>query len=109
VTDDAVLRHTAPELVNEPVVGAGATTTLEGYLELQSPAVDVINELPNQTVWLSFTSLVNGFTNVSGDVDQSGFWSIELSLDPFETKTNVTATIGYSGWQDIFVGSIMFL
>ena len=106
VTDDAVLRHTAPELVNEPVVGAGATTTLEGYLELQSPAVDVINELPNQTVWLSFTSSVNGFTNVSGDVDPSGFWSIELSLDPLETKTNVTATIGYSGWQDTSVGGI---
>jgi len=57
-------------------------------------------------VWLSFTSSVNGLTNVSGDVDSSGFWSIELSLDPLETKTNVTATLGYSGWQDTSVSSI---
>jgi transglutaminase-like putative cysteine protease len=106
VTDDSVLRHTAPELVNEPVVGAGATTTLEGYLELQSPAVEVIGELPNQTVWLSFISSVNGLTNISGDVDPSGFWSIELTLDALETKTNVTATLGYSGWQDTSVSSI---
>lgn len=106
VTDDSILRHTAPELVNEPVVGAGATTTLEGYLELQSPAVDVIGDLPNQTVWLSFTSSVSGLTNLTGDVDPSGFWSIELTLDPLETKTNVTATLGYSGWQDTSVSGI---
>ena len=106
VTDDSILRHTGPELINEPVVGAGATTTIEGYLELESPAFDVFSELPNQTIWLEFTSSVDGITNISGDVDPSGFWSIELTLDPLETKTNVTATLGFSGWQDTSVSSI---
>ena len=106
VTENSTLIHTAPLPVNSPVAGAGATTVIEGVLEFSNPPVDLFEELPNQTVWLSFTSSVDGAQNLTGLVDNSGAWAITLNLSETETKGNLSATLGYSGWQDTSVGGI---
>ncbi|MED5290595.1 MAG: hypothetical protein VX778_00060, partial [Candidatus Thermoplasmatota archaeon] len=98
VTDDATLNHTSPGAIDAPIVGAGATTTIEGFIGYeQQPFVDA-SLVVNSTVWLSFTSSVDGAQNLTTQVSPTGTWSVELTLDELETKTNVSATLGYDGW-----------
>ena len=98
VTDDATLNHTSPGAIDAPIVGAGATTTIEGFIGYeQQPFVDA-SLVVNSTVWLSFTSSVDGAQNLTTQVGPTGTWSFELTLDELETKTNISATLGYDGW-----------
>ena len=105
VTEDSVLNHTGPNAINAPIAGAGALTIIEGVLSLENgPTNNIenigVNDLTPPAVWLSFTSSVNGFTNLSSFINIDGTWSFDLNLDPLETKTNLSATLGFSGWQD---------
>lgn len=111
VTDDSVINHTAPNAINAPIAGAGAMTVIEGILSLENAPNNKIenigvNDLTPPSVWLSFTSSVNGFTNLSSFINIDGSWSFDLDLDPLETKTNLSATLGFSGWQDTQATSI---
>ena len=106
VTENATIVHTAPGAINAPVAGAGATTVLEGRLELANQPTDEYTNLPNQTVWLSYTSSVDGAQNFSAQADSSGAWAITLNLSEFETKGNLSATLGFSGWQDTSISAI---
>tara|TARA_B110000459_G_scaffold203878_1_gene262401 strand:- start:2962 stop:11922 length:8961 start_codon:yes stop_codon:yes gene_type:complete len=110
VTDDSVINHTGPNAINAPVVGAGATTIITGLLSLESAPANVISTLAGSTpppeVWLSFTSSINGVVNLTSPIGFDGSWSIEVELDPLETKTNLSATLGFSGWQDLSEPSI---
>jgi hypothetical protein len=106
VTENSTIFHTAPGPVNAPVAGAGATTVIEGLLQFENPPLDVFNELPNQSVWLAYTSSVDGAQNLTGLVDGAGSFSFTLNLSEFESKGNLSATIGYSGWQDTSVAGI---
>ena len=106
VTENSTIFHTAPGAINAPVAGAGATTVIEGLLEFDNQPLDVFNQLPNQTVWLSYTSTIDGAQNLTGLVDGAGFFAFTVNLSEFETKGNLSATIGYSGWQDTSVTGI---
>ena len=103
LTDNASVNHTAPQAINAPIAGAGATTVLEGRLVLANEPTDEIFNLPNQTVWLAYTSSVDGAQNFSAQTDSSGSWSITLNLSEAETLGNLSATLGFSGWQDTSV------
>ena len=103
LTENATLNHTAPLAINAPIAGAGATTVLEGRLVLANQPVDEIFNMPNQTVWLSYTSSVDGAQNFSTQTDASGSWSITLNLSEAETRGNLSAIMGFSGWQDTSV------
>ena len=100
VTDDSEIVHVAPNAVNSPVVGAGATTIVSGILQLESNPQLLDDYYQGLSVWLSFTSSVDGAQNLTGIVEQDGSWQIEVSLDPLETKTNLSAQLGFSGWTD---------
>ena len=105
VTEDSILLHTAPNALNAPIAGAGALTVIEGLLTLENiPSNKIenigVNDLNPPSVWLSYTSSVNGFINMSSFINIDGSWSFDLDLDPLETKTNISATLGFSGWQD---------
>lgn len=110
VTDDSVINHTGPNAIDAPIVGAGATTIITGVLSLENAPTNVISSIASQDivpeVWLSFTSSVSGAVNLSSAIGFDGTWSIEVELDPLETKTNLSATIGFSGWQDTSEPSI---
>ena len=103
VTDNTTIEHTAPLAINSPVVGAGATTVIEGRLSLFSPPFEPYLNLPNQTVWLTYTSAVDGLQNFSAEADSSGSWTISLNLSENEPRGNLSATLGFSGWQDTSV------
>ena len=105
VTEDSVLSHTAPNAINAPIAGAGALTVIEGRLSLENAPTNNIanigvNDLTPPSVWLTYTSSVTGFTNLSSFMNIDGTWSFDLNLDPLETKTNLSAILGFSGWQD---------
>jgi transglutaminase-like putative cysteine protease len=100
MTDDSNLSHSEPGPVDSPVLGAGATTVLSGQLLLESNETYAADSLGDLTVWLDFVSSVDGATNISGDVGPGGFWAINVSLDELEAKTNISGTLGFSGWQD---------
>ena len=105
VTDDSVLLHVGPDEVGFPWVGAGSTTTIDGQLDFNATPVSGSGSLGDplstpQQVWMNFTSSVDGVQNLTGDVRLDGSWSIEVTLDENETVGNLTATLGYSGWQD---------
>ena len=100
ITDDSVINHTAPAAINTPVVGAGATTVIQGTISyLEAPNNYLINE-EDQQIWLSFTSSFNGSNNVSGLISPSGDWSISLELDVTETIGLTPAKLWYGGWVD---------
>ncbi len=87
VTEDSVILHTAPNALNAPIAGAGALTVIEGLLTLENiPSNKIqnigVNDLNPPSVWLSYTSSVSGFTNVSSFINIDGSWSFDLALDP---------------------------
>lgn len=100
MTDDSILSHSEPGPVDQPVLGAGATTVLSGQLLFENNLTSGAEDLGALEVWLEFTSSVDGVTNLSGLVGPSGVWTINVTLDELETKTNISATLGFSGWQD---------
>ena len=100
MTDDSVINHTTPAAKNQPVVGAGATTLIAGELLFENNITTGSENLGNLSVWLDFTSSVDGATNLSGTVGPGGVWEINVTLDELETKGNISATLGFSGWQD---------
>ena len=100
VTDDSEIVHIAPNAINSPVVGAGATTLISGLLQLESNPQLIDDYYDGLSVWLSYTSSVDGAQNLTGEVQDDGSWSIEVTLDPLETKTNLSAILGFSGWTD---------
>ncbi|MGB1587777.1 MAG: transglutaminase domain-containing protein [Poseidonia sp.] len=103
LTENATIIHTAPMPINSPVAGAGATTVLEGMLMLVNQPTDEFADLPAQTVWLNYTSAVDGVQNLSAQTDSSGAWTITLNLSESEPRGNLSATLGFSGWQDTSV------
>ena len=104
VTDDATLNHTSPNAINSPIVGAGATTTVEGFIGYEQLPFADASQVVNSTVWLSFTSSVNGAQNLTTTVSPSGTWTFDVTLDELETKTNISATLGYDGWVQSAAG-----
>ena len=100
MTDDSVINHSQPAAIDQPVLGAGATTILSGQLLFENNETGGADELGNLEIWLDFVSSVNGATNLTGSVGPDGVWEINVTLDELETKTNISATLGFSGWQD---------
>ena len=81
-------------------MGAGATTEISGLLQAETIPQGVFEGLEGLEVWLSFTSSVNGSVNLTTPVNPDGSWVFDLTLDEFETKTNISATLGFEGWTD---------
>ena len=110
MTDDSNLIHSEPGPIDQPVLGAGATTVLSGQLLFENNKTNGVEDLGDLEVWLEFTSSVDGLTNLTGLVGPGGVWTINVTLDELETKTNLSATLGFSGWQDTSqsVGSPQF-
>ena len=103
LTDNSTIEHTAPLAINAPIAGAGATTVIEGRLVLANQPIEEIVNMPNQTVWMTYTSAVDGAQNFSAQTDASGAWTITLNLSETEPRGNLSATLGFSGWQDTSV------
>jgi hypothetical protein len=100
VTDDSVITHLAPTPLNAPIVGAGATTEISGVLEAEQVPWNVFEDLSGLEVWLAFTSSVNGAVNITTPLNPDGSWTFDLTLDELEAKTNISASLGFSGWTD---------
>tara|TARA_B100000683_G_scaffold149830_1_gene145008 strand:- start:8942 stop:17890 length:8949 start_codon:yes stop_codon:yes gene_type:complete len=100
VSDNTTLSHQGPSAINAPIVGAGATTEISGLLQAETIPQGVFESLEGLEVWLSFTSSVNGSVNLTTPVNPDGSWVFDLTLDEFETKTNISATLGFEGWTD---------
>lgn len=106
LTDNASIVHTSPAVIDAPVAGAGATTVLEGILAYENLPSNDFSTLPNQSVWLAFTSSVFGSQNITADVNNAGFWTMTLNLSENEVKGALSATLGFSGWQDASITGI---
>ena len=100
ITDDSVINHTGPTPIDNPILGAGATTVLSGNLLFASNNTIGSGDLGDLSVWLEFTSSQDGLTNLSGSVSPTGFWEINVTLDELENKANLSGILGFSGWQD---------
>ena len=100
MTDDSNITHDTPLPADNPVLGAGATTVLTGQLNFENNLTSGAEQLGDLEVWLEFTSSEDGLTNLSAVVGPSGVWEINVTLSELETKSNLSATLGFSGWQD---------
>ena len=100
ITDDSLISHLEPGAIDQPVLGAGATTVISGQLLLENNDTSGTENIAGLEVWLDYVSSEDGQTNISGTVGPSGIWEINVTLDELETKTNISATLGFSGWQD---------
>ncbi|DAC09886.1 MAG TPA: transglutaminase domain-containing protein, partial [Candidatus Poseidoniales archaeon] len=103
VSDNSTLTHLGPSAINAPIVGAGATTEISGQLQAETVPFNVFDGIEGLEVWLSYTSTVNGSVNLTAPVNPDGSWVFDLVLDEFETKTNISALLGFSGWTDTSV------
>ena len=77
ITDDSVINHTAPAAINTPVVGAGATTVIQGTISISIPGNYLINWKISRFGYLHH---FNGSNNISGLISPSGDW-LSLELD----------------------------
>ena len=100
VTDDSIITHTSPLAVNNPVVGAGSTTLIQGLISYENAPDGYSIDAENQTVSLSFDTTFNGTNNISGTVSPSGVWSVIIELDETETLGPIDATLWYEGWAE---------
>ena len=102
LTDDSVITHEFPLVVGAPIVGAGSTTTIQGQIEYENVPVGYSFDSGESSIYLSFTSSVNGSNNISGIVTTSGAWSINLELDETETLGLISAELWFEGWSEQF-------
>ena len=85
ITDDSNLTHSEPGAIDQPVLGAGATTVLSGQLLFENNATNGLS-IGGLEVWLEFTSSVDGLTNLSGLVGPGGVWAINVTLDELKLR-----------------------
>ena len=97
ITDDSVITHTSPLSVNNPVVGAGSTTLIQGLISYENAPEGYSIDTENQTVSLSFDTNFNGTNNISGIISPSGVWSVIIELDETEPLGPIDATLWYEG------------
>ena len=100
VTDDVNISHLLPAVVNNPVVGAGATTTVNGLIMFENVPENGVGTLANLTMFLEYSSSVQGTVNLSTQISPEGFWSFDLSLDSTEPLGNLSSSIWFPGWTD---------
>ncbi|DAC27260.1 MAG TPA: hypothetical protein D7H99_05020 [Candidatus Poseidoniales archaeon] len=100
ITDDSVITHTSPLSVNNPVVGAGSTTLIQGLISYENAPEGYSIDTENQTVSLSFDTNFNGTNNISGIISPSGVWSVIVELDETEPLGPIDATLWYEGWAE---------
>ena len=98
VTEDSVINHEFPLAVNSPVVGAGSLTTIQGQINYENNPTDYFIEDANRSIYLSFTSSVNGTNNLTGFVTNTGAWSVSVELDETEVLGLKNAELWFEGW-----------
>ena len=99
LTDDSNITHTSPNDPYQPILGAGASTTLSGMLQMASDDFPA-NFTTGLEVVITFNSQVNGSNTWNAPVSSTGAWEIAIVLDATETQRNETATLTFAGWQD---------
>jgi len=111
VTDDVAMNQTLPNPIGNPVIGAGASTTLTGTIEYENTPTEGIETLDNHTIFFEYTSTLDGVVNLSTIVTADGLWSFDIQLDANEPRGNLTGTLWFTGWKDTtlsIVGSPQF-
>ena len=98
MTEDSVITHESPLAVKSPVVGAGSLTTIQGQINYENTPVDYYIEDANRSIYLSFTSSVNGTNNLTGFVTNTGAWSVSVELDETEVLGLKNAELWFEGW-----------
>jgi hypothetical protein len=112
VTDDVELLHIDPAPANAPNLGAGSTTTISGTMSYQNTPQLAIEELANHTLWLNYSTTVDGAISDTAVVGEGGAWEFTISLSANEPFANISATVEFGGWTDSsqsFTGSPMHL
>ena len=103
ITDDVVMSQLTPNPTGNPVIGAGASTTMTGKIEYENPPVEGIENLATHIVFFSYTSSIDGAVNLSTVVGPDGLWSFDLGLDANEPRGNLTGTLWFGGWKDTLI------
>ena len=100
VTDDVNITHLLPAAPNNPTVGAGATTTVNGQIQFENIPADGVGSLANLSLFLEYTSIIQGTVNLSTQISPEGLWSFDLALDSSEPLGNLSSMIWFPGWTD---------
>ena len=99
LTDDSNITHESPNDPYQPILGAGATTTLSGMLQMSSDNFPA-NFTTGLEVVVTFNSQVNGSNTWNAPVSPTGAWAVDIVLDSTEPQRNETATLTFNGWVD---------
>ena len=100
ITDDVMMSQLSPNPSGNPVIGAGASTTMTGKIEYENLPVEGIGNLANHTLFYSYSSSIDGLVNLSTVVGPDGIWSFDLGLDANEPRGNLTGILWFGGWKD---------
>lgn len=99
VTEDAIIIQDGPMPIGAPIVGAGAETILTGSMQWENvPSLDPSN-VDNLTLFLNYTSSVDGTVSLTTLVQQDGYYEFAVNLDENEALGMLNATIEFPGWH----------
>ena len=106
LTEDSVITHEVPLAINNPVVGAGSITTIQGQISYENSPIDYFIEDANSSIYLAFDSSVNGTNNLTGSITNTGAWSITVELEENEVLGLKNAELWFEGWVQELDGSL---
>ncbi|MGY8701826.1 MAG: hypothetical protein ACKVHH_03855 [Candidatus Poseidoniales archaeon] len=99
ITDDVNITHLDPAPVNNPTIGAGSSTSLSGTIAYQNLLDLDISQLANHTLYLNYTTTVDGAISQEATVGLGGAWEFIVSMKANEPFGNISATVEFPGWM----------
>ena len=99
VTDDVNITQDVPFMPGEPIVGAGSTTLISGYLRWQNIPFKDPSTVGNLALFMNYTSSVDGVVSLSTTVGANGYYEFNVTLDENENIGLLAATIEFPGWH----------
>jgi hypothetical protein len=98
ITDDVNITHLdAP--INNPSLGAGSPTSLSGIISYENLLDLDISQLANHTLYLNYTTVVDGVISQQTTLGLGGAWEFIVSMKPNEPFGNISATVEFPGWM----------
>jgi len=99
VTDDVVITQDTPSIPGQPIVGAGTTTTITGYMSWENIPLNDPSTQGNLTLFMNYTSAIDGVISLQTIVGEQGYYEFDVSLDENEGLGFLNAAIDFPGWH----------
>jgi len=99
VTDTLNITQDTPAQPGEPIVGAGTTTLISGYVRWENIPFHDPSDVGSLVLFMNYSSSVDGTVSLQTIVGEDGYYEFNVTLDENESIGLLPATIEFPGWH----------